>query len=304
MSPQQGWFESDKDYRSRVAREADEHTIEDSTGSAPSQGWFENDDSYHERIAREANEHRIEDSTGSAPSQGWFENDDSYHERIAQEANERTIEDSTGSAPSQGWFESAENYDTRIRKEANEQIVEGGTGSSPKQGWFESDHNYRSRIAHEAREIRASEQSNSSTGSNSGSIYSTHTFPHSSSRPSISGVVGSIIVLGIVAVFIYNALSPAPSSQPENVKGATTTPNVSLRSIEGSTSTSVKFVNNSNEVVNIYWKDYQGNEKFYNKLAPGQSYDQQTFVTHPWIVRDQSNKKILLTIVGTIRWYQ
>ena len=62
MSPKQGWFESDEDYRSRVAREADERTIEDSTGSAPLPGWFESDDSYRERIAREANEHRIEDS--------------------------------------------------------------------------------------------------------------------------------------------------------------------------------------------------------------------------------------------------
>ena len=56
MSPNQGWFESDDDYRQRVAQEADERTIEDSTSSAPSQGWFESDDTYSERIHREANE--------------------------------------------------------------------------------------------------------------------------------------------------------------------------------------------------------------------------------------------------------
>ena len=203
MSPKHGWFESDEDYRSRVAREADEHTIKDSTGSAPSQGWFENDDGYRERIAREANERTIKDSTGSAPSQGWFENDDGYRERIAREANERTIKDSTGSVPSQGWFESAENYDTRIRKEANEHIVTGGTGSSPKQSLFEGYHEYRSRIAHEAREVRARERSNSSSGSNSGS--STSPFQGSSSSvPLISGVVGSIVVLGIVVLLIMS----------------------------------------------------------------------------------------------------
>ena len=90
-------------------------------------------------------------------------------------------------------------------------------------------------------------------------------------------------------------------SQPDQpvLKESTTTANVSLRSTEGTTKTSVRFVNNSNEFVNVYWKDYQGNEKFYSKIAPGQFYDQQTFVTHPWIVRGESSRKILLTIVTT-----
>lgn len=131
---------------------------------SPKQGWFESDNSYRKRIAREANERTIEDSTKLAPSRGWFESDDSYRKRIAREANERTIEDSTKSAPSQGWFESDDDYHTRIRKEANEQIVMGGTGSSPKQGWFEGDHAYRSRIADEAREVRATDASHSGPG--------------------------------------------------------------------------------------------------------------------------------------------
>jgi hypothetical protein len=56
MSPTKGWFESDEDYRNRVAREADERTIEDSTGSAPSRGWFESGEDYRNRVAREADE--------------------------------------------------------------------------------------------------------------------------------------------------------------------------------------------------------------------------------------------------------
>src|ERR1041384_358722 len=158
MSLTQGWFESDDDYRARVAREADERTVEQSTGSVPSKGWFESDEAYRDRIAQEANECRIEDSSGSAPSQGWFESDQAYRDRIALEANERTVEDATGAAPSQGWFENDDDYEIRIRKEANEHIVSGGTGSSPRQGWFEGDHEYRSRIAHEARDVRARER--------------------------------------------------------------------------------------------------------------------------------------------------
>ena len=140
-----------------MAQEANERTIEDSTGSAPSQCWFEGDDDYRQRVAREADERTIEGSTGSASSQGWFESDDTYRERIHREANECTVKDLTGSAPAQGWFEADQDYDTRIRKEANEQIVNSGTGSSPKQSWFESSHDYRSRIAHEAREVKYDE---------------------------------------------------------------------------------------------------------------------------------------------------
>ena len=72
MSSKQGFFESDDDYRSRVAQEANERTIENSTGSAPSQGFFESEESYRDRITHEANEHRIEDSAGSALNRPGF----------------------------------------------------------------------------------------------------------------------------------------------------------------------------------------------------------------------------------------
>lgn len=216
MSPTKGWFESDDDYRSRVAREADERTIEDSTGSAPSKGWLENDDDYCDRISRESDEHKIEDSTGLAPSKGWFENDDDYRDRIHRESNERTIEDSTGSAPSKGWLESDDDYDTRIRKESNEQILLDGTGSASKKGWFEGDHDYRSRIAHEAREVRANERPSTSIGSNSdsSSSYDTDssysqsrspTVSHSSSPATTGGFFwGAVVVIALIVIALLS----------------------------------------------------------------------------------------------------
>lgn len=216
MSSGQGWFESDDDYRSRVAQEANEHTIENSTGSAPSRGWFESEENYGDRIAQEANEHRIEDSTGSAPSQGWFESSESYSDRIAQEANERTIEDSTGSAPSQGWFESANDYDTRIRKEANEQIVEGGVGSAPKQGWFEGNHDYRSRVAHEAREVKARERSKSSTSSGSDSLSTYNENESGASSGGTSSDSSGGVILAVVVGLAFAALLSGKHSDPQS----------------------------------------------------------------------------------------
>lgn len=226
MSPQKGWFESDDDYRSRVAREADERTIEDSTGSSPSKGWFEGDDDYRERIAREANEQRIEDSTGSAPSKGWFEDDGDYRDRIHREANERTIEDSTGSSPSKGWFESDDDYDTRVRREANEQILKDGTGSAPKRGWFEGDHDYRSRVAHEAREVRTSARSDASAGreSDNSSSYSGSRSGNESGASSggtSSDSSGGVILAVVLIVGLVVAAISTHQDQTVDARGPT-----------------------------------------------------------------------------------
>lgn len=213
MSPKQGWFESDEDYQGRVSEEANEHTIENLTGSAPSRGWVESEEDYSERIADEANEARIENSTGDAPSCGWFESENNYRERIAQEANERTIEDSTDSSPKRGWLESESDYDVRVRKEANEHIISEGIGSPPKQRWFEDDHDYRSRIAHEAREIRADEQQSSSTDHDT----SSYSYSSSSSSDSTSSRTGSgawLVLLAVIGFVFMIVLGQSPRQEP------------------------------------------------------------------------------------------
>ena len=217
--------------------EANEHTIENLSGSTPSQGWFESDESYRERIAQEANESIVENSTGEAPSQGWFESGDSYKDRIGREANERIVEDTTGSSPSQGFFESDSDYDVRIRREANERTVESGTGSSPKQGWFEGDHDYRSRIAHEAREVRASDRPSSSSeasstdysvGSNPGAVSSSPSGSSGGIFLVLSVIVG-LVVLGSVfgpSQSARQGSSQSPAQVPRTITGIAVAPQI------------------------------------------------------------------------------
>ena len=57
-----------------------------------------------------------------------------------------------------------------------------------------------------------------------------------------------------------------------------------LRSLEGTTSTSITFVNDSRGMIRTYWIDYRGTRVFYAEVPPGGSYVQQTFLTHPWVV--------------------
>jgi uncharacterized caspase-like protein len=70
----------------------------------------------------------------------------------------------------------------------------------------------------------------------------------------------------------------------------------SLKSMKADTSVSITFQNQSKDPISAYWLDYSGKRKLYQRLAAGASYTQQTFVTHPWVLVDDSGqcKKIIL----------
>ncbi len=56
-----------------------------------------------------------------------------------------------------------------------------------------------------------------------------------------------------------------------------------------STPAAIQFVNASTTLsFQVFWLDYNGNRVFYATLGPGQSYVQQTFLTHPWVIADTS----------------
>lgn len=69
--------------------------------------------------------------------------------------------------------------------------------------------------------------------------------------------------------------------------GGTCPTEKSLRSWDGKTATTVRFVNDSGKPLMTFWLDYKGKRVPYQKLAPGASHDQPTFVTHPWVVTNQ-----------------
>lgn len=60
----------------------------------------------------------------------------------------------------------------------------------------------------------------------------------------------------------------------------------SLRSANSSNAVKITIANRNNQTLKIYWLDYQGGMKFYRDLAPGGSYVQATYVSHPWIAVD------------------
>ncbi len=61
-----------------------------------------------------------------------------------------------------------------------------------------------------------------------------------------------------------------------------------LRSLEGSVKTYIRFDNYLGQDVNLYWINYEGERVFYSSLQPGRSILQETYVTHPWVVTKKS----------------
>ncbi|MEP7312938.1 MAG: hypothetical protein ABI859_10160 [Pseudomonadota bacterium] len=58
----------------------------------------------------------------------------------------------------------------------------------------------------------------------------------------------------------------------------------SYASTAGDTLAKIRFVNQLSVAVDVYWIDYAGARVFYNTLAAGASYDQSTWITHPWVI--------------------
>ena len=60
----------------------------------------------------------------------------------------------------------------------------------------------------------------------------------------------------------------------------------SLHSIEAVTLTTVEFINRTSGHMQVFWIDYTGQRVLYNILWPGESHEQKTYLTHPWLIVD------------------
>lgn len=61
-----------------------------------------------------------------------------------------------------------------------------------------------------------------------------------------------------------------------------------LRSQHGAVATTINFINQSAQTIQIWWLNYQGRREGFATLRPGQRYEAWTYATHPWVVTDES----------------
>jgi len=60
----------------------------------------------------------------------------------------------------------------------------------------------------------------------------------------------------------------------------------SVKSLASESKAQIEFVNRSGQPVKVFWIDFDGRRKLYKALKRGESYDQQTYLNHPWEVTD------------------
>jgi VHL beta domain len=96
----------------------------------------------------------------------------------------------------------------------------------------------------------------------------------------------------VTAMLALLLLEPASlKAQAPRVPGVTLRPldaamvdNV-LRSSNGATRATIKFVNQSSSAVDIYWINYDGHRVlYYRGLAANSTWTADTCLTHPWLV--------------------
>lgn len=93
------------------------------------------------------------------------------------------------------------------------------------------------------------------------------------------------------ATILVGSLIALPSINQAKASRGTTCPAESVsRSISGKVATRMTFKNRSPKKVKIYWLNYSGKRVFYRQLNPRAGYTQSTYVTHPWVITDASEK--------------
>lgn len=62
---------------------------------------------------------------------------------------------------------------------------------------------------------------------------------------------------------------------------------------ESKVEATITFTNNSTKSITTFWVDFECQETRYADVAPGTSYDQKTYVTHPGRIRDTVTGELL-----------
>jgi VHL beta domain len=105
-------------------------------------------------------------------------------------------------------------------------------------------------------------------------------------------VAVAIVVLSAGAVLSGEADAAGPTPDPSCTRES------SVRSLNDNTPAVITFVNDTSEAVQALWLNFSGHRVPYGKLAPGASYNQSTWITHPWIVADLSGTCLTLYVTS------
>ena len=112
--------------------------------------------------------------------------------------------------------------------------------------------------------------------------------------------------VSVLAALLY--LTVAPTGRPAPLRtGRSVDPDKScaqlsqMRSARTQESVNLTFSNKTDDEMSVIWLDFNGNQKLYRKLTPGQQYTQSTFQDHAWLVNDSKGRCIGIFRAGPTR---
>ena len=68
--------------------------------------------------------------------------------------------------------------------------------------------------------------------------------------------------------------------------------NGTVKSVDTRHKVKIEFINNSSNLVKLYWLDYKGKRRFYSWLPNNKNYVQETYLSHPWLVTDSKDNAL------------
>jgi von Hippel-Lindau disease tumor supressor len=71
-----------------------------------------------------------------------------------------------------------------------------------------------------------------------------------------------------------------------------------LRSVAGTTTTTIAFRNTKQNVLKLYWLNYKGRREFWADIAPEGNLPISTYVAHPWVITDEQGNCISVYVAG------
>ncbi|OJJ14269.1 hypothetical protein BKI52_43060 [marine bacterium AO1-C] len=80
--------------------------------------------------------------------------------------------------------------------------------------------------------------------------------------------------------------------KPEELIPKNKQTNTQLKSTNSNIASRIHIINQRQEVIYGYWIDYQGQEKYYFMINPGQRLTQNTYVNHVWRIKNEAQKKL------------
>jgi hypothetical protein len=111
-----------------------------------------------------------------------------------------------------------------------------------------------------------------------------------------------LILIGLICLVAVTLVEAATHATPTHSSMNHVACGTPQRSLVSDISLHLVFANHTHGSVSIYWLDFTGERVWYNTLAPGESYSQQTYVTHPWVIVDADGRcldQLVATEAGT-----